>query len=92
MPDQVHNETKRARMEALIALKSMLRKRFAESQIGVSQEVIVERVDGGIGSGWTGNYIRADFPIESYEKNNVVLLEPLYYKNGVIQCKIRNTV
>ena len=92
MPNQVHNETKRARMEALIALKALLHKRFAESQIGISQEVIVERIVGEIGSGWTGNYIRAEFPIEGYQKNNIVLVKPLYYENGVIQCKIKDTV
>lgn len=92
MPDQVPNDIKRARMERLIALKGRLQRRFSESQIGILQSVIVERIDDGIGSGLTGNYIRVEFPIDCYERNNILLLNPISYNNGVMQCTIRDTV
>lgn len=92
MPDKVHTETARERMEALRALHEELRRQFAESQIGKTRQVIIERVRDGIGSGWTGNYMRVNVSIHCKSKGKIVLVKPISYKNGIIHCeKINST-
>jgi len=88
MSEQVHNETKWERMKILKKLDENLRERFARSQFGKPQRVIVERVEDKNGFGWTGNYLRAAFAIDSNKRNEMVTLKPISYKNKIINCKI----
>ncbi len=92
MPDQVHNETKRERMEILRALHEKLREKFAKSQFGKTRRVIIESVKKDFGYGWTGNYMRAEFPIDSNKKNKMILVKPISYSNGIINCRTIDSI
>ena len=92
MPNQVHNETKTERARVLKALDDKIRRSFGESQIGVRQMVIVEEVNGRVGRGWTGNYLKAEFPIGEYKKNNLIELKPISYNNRILFCQINLSI
>ncbi len=86
MSERVHTETARERMEALRALQEQLKRRFAETQFGKTRQVIIERVREGIGSGWTGNYMRVNIPIDYNIKGKMLSVKPISYKNGIVHC------
>lgn len=88
MPNKVHTETARERMEVLKALHENLKAKFAESQIGKIKEVIIERVHDGIGTGWTDNYLSVEVPMQKESKGKIELLKVKSYKNGIIHCVI----
>ena len=92
MTDQVHNETKWERMRALKELDGMIRTRFAESQMGTERVVLVEKVKSGVCSGWTDNYIKANFPSNGCSINNLVSVKPTHYINKVIYCQTRHSI
>ncbi|MCK5834023.1 tRNA (N(6)-L-threonylcarbamoyladenosine(37)-C(2))-methylthiotransferase MtaB [bacterium] len=93
MPNQVQEEVKRLRMERLIELKEMKKQKFAESQIGIEQTVIVEKIsEANICQGWTGNYIKANFISPLVSKNNIVILQPNSYESDIIHCEVKNII
>ena len=69
MPDQVHEATKTARVEALTSLSEELHNAYIERHRGTVQEVLFESTQkGGMMYGYTGNYIRVERP---YDKNKI---------------------
>jgi len=91
--DQVREEIKRERMERLIGLRDRKKQEFAETQMGVAQTVIVERVSvDNIASGWSDNYMRAFFVSDYISVNNIVLLNPISYNKGIINCEIKDLI
>ena len=69
MPDQVHEATKTARVEALTSLSEELHNAYIERHKGTVQEVLFESTQkGGMMYGYTGNYIRVERP---YDKNKI---------------------
>ena len=69
MPNQVHEATKTARVEALTTLSDELHNAYIERHKGTVQEVLFESTQkGGMMYGYTGNYIRVERP---YDKNKI---------------------
>ena len=69
MPNQVHEATKTARVEALTTLSEELHNAYIERHKGTVQEVLFESTQkGGMMYGYTGNYIRVERP---YDKNKI---------------------
>ena len=69
MPNQVHEATKTARVEALTSLSEELHNAYIERHRGTVQEVLFESTQkGGMMYGYTGNYIRVERP---YDKNKI---------------------
>ena len=69
MPNQVHEATKTARVEALTTLSEELHNAYIERHRGTVQEVLFESTQkGGMMYGYTGNYIRVERP---YDKNKI---------------------
>ncbi len=69
MPNQVHEATKTARVEALTTLSDKLHNAYIERHKGTVQEVLFESTQkGGMMYGYTGNYIRVERP---YDKNKI---------------------
>lgn len=69
MPNQVHEATKTARVEALTSLSEELHNAYIERHKGTVQEVLFESTQkGGMMYGYTGNYIRVERP---YDKNKI---------------------
>ena len=61
MPDQVSEQTKKQRVDALEKLCAELHSRFVESNRGVREKVLFESTDrNGRMEGYTGNYIRLE--------------------------------
>jgi len=92
MPNVVHTETARYRMERLRALHEELRGRFAESQLGKTRSVIIERIRDGIGHGWTDNYMRVEVPVDNHDKGKMIAVKPKSYSNGVVHCEKINSI
>ncbi|MGC9315340.1 MAG: MiaB/RimO family radical SAM methylthiotransferase [bacterium] len=92
MPDPVHTETARVRMERLRALHEDLRRKFAESQFGITRNVIIERIRDGIGHGWTDNYMRVEVPVDNNDKGKMISVKPKSYTNGVVHCEKINSI
>ncbi len=69
MPDQVHEATKTARVEALTKLSDQLHEEYIARHKGTEQEVLFESTQkGGMMYGYTGNYIRVERP---YDKSKI---------------------
>lgn len=69
MPNQVHEATKTARVEALTALSDRLHGEYAARFKGTTQLVLFESTQkGGMMYGYTGNYIKVERP---YDKNSI---------------------
>ena len=69
MPNQVHEATKTARVEALTSLSEELHNAYIERHKGTVQEVLFESTQkGGMMYGYTGNYIRVE---RQYDKNKI---------------------
>lgn len=69
MPNQVHEATKTARVEALTALSNQLHEDYVSRHKGTLQQVLFESTQkGGMMYGYTGNYIRVERP---YDKNKI---------------------
>lgn len=69
MPNQVHEATKTARVEALTALSNQLHEDYISRHKGTLQQVLFESTQkGGMMYGYTGNYIRVERP---YDKNKI---------------------
>ncbi|MBQ8645951.1 MAG: tRNA (N(6)-L-threonylcarbamoyladenosine(37)-C(2))-methylthiotransferase MtaB, partial [Bacteroidales bacterium] len=67
MPNQVHEATKTARVEALTTLSNQLHEEYVARHKGTLQQVLFESTQkGGMMYGYTGNYIRVERP---YDKN-----------------------
>ncbi len=66
MPGRVTHELKEARSKKLIALSSLKEESFNESNLGTNAEVLFEHTkSGNMISGYTGNYIRVEYPWDS---------------------------
>lgn len=69
MPNQVHEATKTARVEALTTLSNQLHEEYVARHKGTLQQVLFESTQkGGMMYGYTGNYIRVERP---YDKNKI---------------------
>ncbi len=69
MPNQVHEATKTARVEALTTLSNQLHEEYVARHKGTVQQVLFESTQkGGMMYGYTGNYIRVERP---YDKNKI---------------------
>ena len=69
MPNQVHEATKTARVDALTALSDQLHAEYVARHKGTTQQVLFESTQkGGMMYGYTGNYIRVERP---YDKNKI---------------------
>ncbi len=69
MPNQVHEATKTARVEALTKLSEQLHEEYISRHKGTVQEVLFESTQkGGMMYGYTGNYIRVERP---YDKSKI---------------------
>ncbi len=69
MPNQVHEATKTARVEALTSLSNQLHEEYVSRHKGTVQQVLFESTQkGGMMYGYTGNYIRVERP---YDKKKI---------------------
>ena len=69
MPNQVHEATKTARVEALSKLSDQLHNEYIARHKGTEQDVLFESTQkGGMMYGYTGNYIRVERP---YDKSKI---------------------
>ncbi|MBE6225036.1 MAG: tRNA (N(6)-L-threonylcarbamoyladenosine(37)-C(2))-methylthiotransferase MtaB [Bacteroidales bacterium] len=69
MPDQVHEATKSARVEALTSLSDKLHEEYVARHKNTTQWVLFESTQkGGMMYGYTGNYIRVERP---YDRNKI---------------------
>lgn len=69
MPEQVHEATKTARVEALTILSDTLHATYAARFKGTEQHVLFESTQkGGMMYGYTGNYIKVEKP---YDKSMI---------------------
>lgn len=69
MPNQVHEATKTARVEALSTLSEQLHAEYIARYKGTEQQVLFESTQkGGMMYGYTGNYIKVERP---YDKNKI---------------------
>lgn len=66
--EQVAPEIKKQREARLLALASDLSSGFAEQMTGKEEEVLVEKIEGTIASGYTRNYVRAEVPFDPGSK------------------------
>lgn len=65
MPDQVHEATKSARVEALTSLSDKLHEEYVARHKNTTQWVLFESTQkGGMMYGYTGNYIRVERPYD----------------------------
>lgn len=92
MEPHVNESIKRERMERLSSLDLVLRNKFINTQIGIDQTVIIERIVNSICEGITGNYLSVNFVSNSIIKNNIVIVKPIDYKNGVTNCYIEHII
>ena len=69
MPNQVHEATKTARVEALTNLSDQLHREYIARHKGTEQDILFESTQqGGMMYGYTGNYIRVERP---YDKSKI---------------------
>lgn len=63
MPGKVAGEEKERRCKKLISLSASKNQEFFRQNIGLTEEVLFEKLrSGGMITGFTGNYIRAEYP------------------------------
>lgn len=62
----------RQRCANLIDLGNRKRKTFVDSFTNKPVEILIEKVDNGIGRGWTAEYIKAEVPCSNDESGNLV--------------------
>jgi threonylcarbamoyladenosine tRNA methylthiotransferase MtaB len=60
-PDQVNEATKHARVNELLHLNEELALQYRQKFLGKSVEVIVEKVNNGVGYGHSSNYLEVEF-------------------------------
>ncbi len=83
MPDQIHPDITRQRVNAINRLKDLKKNDFALSFFGKTVEVLVERVNKkGIGTGWTSEYIEAS--VKSAERKSIISFVPSSIADGCI--------
>ncbi len=86
MPDSVPPATKKERSATLTALGNRKRLRFAESFIGRSVSILVERLSGdGEGTGWTGEYVEARVHRPGLAVNDIVGFQPSRCVDGALE-------
>jgi threonylcarbamoyladenosine tRNA methylthiotransferase MtaB len=72
MPDQVHEATKTARVEALTKLSEQLHEEYVARYKNTTQWVLFESTQkGGMMYGYTGNYIRVERPYDKSKIGNI---------------------
>ena len=72
MPDQVHEATKTARVEALTKLSDQLHEEYVARHKNTTQWVLFESTQkGGMMYGYTGNYIRVERPYDKSKIGNI---------------------
>ncbi|MBO5920589.1 MAG: tRNA (N(6)-L-threonylcarbamoyladenosine(37)-C(2))-methylthiotransferase MtaB [Bacteroidales bacterium] len=72
MPDQVHEATKTARVEALTKLSDLLHEEYVARHKNTTQWVLFESTQkGGMMYGYTGNYIRVERPYDKSKIGNI---------------------
>ncbi len=77
MPNQIDPTIKKERSAELISLGKSKRKKFAKSFISKEVNVLVEKVDhNGIASGWTEEYLRAEFTTPNALENQIITFTP----------------
>lgn len=75
MPEQVHEATKTARVEALTTLSDTLHDAYAARFKGTQQHVLFESTQkGGMMYGYTGNYIKVERPYDKTLIGNIVTI------------------
>ena len=72
MPNQVHEATKTARVEALTKLSDQLHEEYIARHKNTTQWVLFESTQkGGMMYGYTGNYIRVERPYDKSKIGNI---------------------
>lgn len=85
MPDQIPPEIKKARSNTLLKLARRKKNEFAKNLIGKACSVLIESKDeSGRVSGWTKEYIRAEFPAPHSSINDIVTFTPVTAHNGTV--------
>ncbi|MBR7107392.1 MAG: tRNA (N(6)-L-threonylcarbamoyladenosine(37)-C(2))-methylthiotransferase MtaB [Lentisphaeria bacterium] len=72
MPDQVHPDAVKERMQELRRVAAVSAEKFAASQCGKVLPVIFERADRGRLHGWSDNYLEISVPEGSFECGRIV--------------------
>ena len=72
MPDQVHPDAVKERMQELRRITAVSAQKFAASQCGKVLPVIFERANGGRLYGWSDNYLEISVPEGSAECGKIV--------------------
>jgi threonylcarbamoyladenosine tRNA methylthiotransferase MtaB len=93
MTNQIPDITKKERLKALTMLGESKRQLFAESFIGKTVEVLIERVDEhGIGHGWTGQYLQARLTSDGagFHPRQIVSANVTQANHGTIDAMVRS--
>ena len=65
MKDQIRPGIRKERAGKLIEISSGLEEKFARSLVGKDTHIIVEKIEGGIASGYTPWHVRVDIPVDN---------------------------
>ncbi len=72
MPDQVSETIKTNRSEKIRILGEETKRKYRSSLIGKTQNVLIEKFEDGIGSGYGEYFVPIAFPVEMAEKNDII--------------------
>lgn len=90
MADQLPEAVKKERLQALTLIGDTKRQLYAESFIGRSIQVLVERVTNGIGQGWTGQYMQARVGGNDLQPRQIVTAVVTRAETGVLEATVRS--
>ena len=90
MPDQIDSKTKKKRSEILMELGRLSMRRFAESFVGRTLRVLVERAKNKILTGYADNYVEVSFTGAPSLLGKIVAVNVIRVDEaGIAECRIK---
>lgn len=92
LPNQIPEYIKRERMEALKLLDINKRNKFGNKQIGIIQDVLIEKITGNKAIGTTSNYLKAEMLPDGISRNNIIKAKAIDYNNRILYCETKHII
>lgn len=91
MPNQIPESQKKQRLQTLSLIGETKRQLFAESFLGKSVDVLIERIDeAGYGHGWTTQYVQTRLTGEGLQPRQIVNACVTRAEAGVLEASVKS--